>query len=31
MMVGFNRIGISHNFIHVDMDMNKTQNLIWTY
>jgi uncharacterized protein YcbK (DUF882 family) len=28
---GFTRIGIGSNFIHVDMDMEKTQNVIWTY
>lgn len=29
--VGFNRIGIGANFIHVDMDDSKPSNLIWTY
>ena len=29
--VGFNRIGIGKDFIHVDMDQNKPQNLIWHY
>ena len=29
--VGFNRIGIAKNFIHVDIDTDKTQNVIWTY
>ena len=29
--VGFNRIGIADTFIHVDLDINKPQNLIWTY
>jgi len=29
--VGFNRIGIAETFIHCDMDIEKTQNLIWTY
>ena len=29
--VGFNRIGISHNFIHVDNDPNKVAGVIWTY
>ena len=29
--VGFNRIGISDTFIHVDLDLDKTQNVIWTY
>jgi zinc D-Ala-D-Ala carboxypeptidase len=28
---GITRIGISHNFIHCDMDLDKPQNLIWTY
>lgn len=28
---GFNRIGIGKNFIHVDLDRNKTQNVIWHY
>ena len=29
--VGFNRIGIAKNFIHVDIDTDKAQNVIWTY
>ena len=29
--VGFNRIGIADTFIHVDLDLDKTQNVIWTY
>jgi len=29
--VGFKRIGIGKNFIHVDHDGNKDQNVIWTY
>lgn len=29
--VGFNRLGIGPNFVHVDMDLTKTPNLIWTY
>ena len=29
--VGFNRIGISKTFIHVDLDYDKSQNVIWTY
>lgn len=29
--VGFNRIGIADTFIHVDMDFDKSQNVIWTY
>lgn len=28
---GITRVGISHNFIHADMDLDKPQNLIWTY
>ena len=31
MKVGLRRIGISDNFIHVDMDYDKPQKLIWTY
>ena len=29
--VGFHRIGISSSFIHVDLDYDKPQNVIWTY
>ena len=29
--VGFNRIGITGTFIHVDLDLDKSQNVIWTY
>lgn len=29
--VGFNRIGIADNFIHVDDDKEKSDNVIWTY
>lgn len=29
--VGFRRIGIGSRFIHVDIDQNKNQNLVWTY
>lgn len=29
--VGFNRIGIGQNFIHVDQDPDKVSNVIWTY
>jgi uncharacterized protein YcbK (DUF882 family) len=29
--VGFNRIGIASTFIHIDVDKNKSQNVIWTY
>lgn len=28
---GFTRIGIGSNFIHVDDDISKPTNLIWTY
>jgi zinc D-Ala-D-Ala carboxypeptidase len=28
---GFKRIGIGGSFIHVDLDLMKPQNLIWTY
>lgn len=28
---GFTRIGISDTFIHVDSDIDKSQNVIWTY
>ena len=29
--VGFTRIGIGDTFIHVDLDFDKRQNIIWTY
>ena len=29
--VGFRRLGISYNFIHVDLDSAKVQDVIWTY
>ena len=29
--VGFTRIGIAGTFIHVDLDLDKSQNVIWTY
>lgn len=29
--VGFNRIGVAGTFIHVDIDKDKSQNVIWTY
>ena len=29
--VGFTRIGIADTFIHVDLDLDKTQKVIWTY
>ena len=31
MTVGFTRIGIADTFIHVDLDLDKTKNVIWTY
>ncbi len=29
--VGFKRIGVAGTFIHVDIDKDKSQNVIWTY
>lgn len=29
--VGFNRVGIAKNFIHVDDDPSKSEDVIWTY
>jgi len=29
--VGFNRIGVASSFIHVDIDPDKSSNVIWTY
>jgi uncharacterized protein YcbK (DUF882 family) len=29
--VGFTRIGMGNTFIHVDIDKEKTQNVLWTY
>ena len=29
--VGFKRIGIASTFIHIDIDKDKSQNVIWTY
>ena len=29
--VGFNRIGIADSFIHVDLDLSKSDNVTWTY
>ena len=29
--VGFTRIGIANKFIHVDLDFDKSQDVIWTY
>ena len=31
MGVGFTRIGVSSNFIHVDNDYSKSPNVVWTY
>ena len=31
LLAGFNRIGIAHNFLHVDNHPDKTANRIWTY
>lgn len=31
LQVGFNRIGVAKNFIHVDDDPNKSEDVIWTY
>ena len=31
LQVGFNRIGIAKNFIHVDDDPSKSEDVIWTY
>lgn len=31
MAMGFNRIGVSSGFIHVDCDPDKSQDVIWTY
>ena len=28
---GFTRVGIGSTFIHVDLDLSKPQNVIWTY
>lgn len=30
-MIGFNRIGIGWNFIHLDDDLNKVSKVIWLY
>ena len=29
--VGFTRVGIAKTFIHVDLDFDKAQNVIWVY
>ena len=31
LQVGFNRIGVAKNFIHVDDDPSKNEDVIWTY
>lgn len=31
LLTKFNRIGIGSNFIHVDVDIEKPENLIWVY
>jgi len=31
MRVGFNRVGISDTFLHIDTDETKSQHVIWTY
>ena len=31
MNAGFSRFGIGHNFIHVDLDEDKIQGVIWVY
>tara|TARA_R100000908_G_scaffold64695_1_gene49569 strand:- start:133 stop:507 length:375 start_codon:yes stop_codon:yes gene_type:complete len=31
LLAGFTRIGIADTFIHVDLDTDKQQNVIWTY
>jgi len=31
LLVGFTRFGISDTFIHVDLDTERKQNIIWTY
>ena len=31
MNAGFSRFGIGHNFLHVDLDEDKVQGVIWTY
>lgn len=29
--VGLNRIGVGENFVHVDGDKDKAENVLWTY
>ena len=31
LLVGFTRFGIADTFIHVDLDTQRKQNIIWTY
>lgn len=31
LLVGFTRFGIANTFIHVDLDTERKQNIIWTY
>jgi len=31
LQAGFNRIGVAKNFIHVDNDASKSEDVIWTY
>jgi len=31
LQAGFNRIGVAKNFIHVDNDASKAEDVIWTY
>lgn len=31
MIVGINRIGIGNNFVHCDIDEDKSQQVLWTY
>ena len=31
LQVGFKRIGMGSTFIHVDIDKDKSQNVLWTY
>ena len=31
LLVGFTRFGIADTFIHVDLDTDRKQNIIWTY
>jgi len=31
MMLGFRRIGVANNFVHLDIDPEKVQDVMWTY